>query len=312
MKTQKWIFVTGTPRSGTTFLGKVLSLPLEVDYLHEPFNPHWGMPGIDRFYLYMSERSPSPQYRQVVENLFNHQFTLRAGHFGTDSRWRTMVRRVLGSRSAWSARLIKFNPFHTTMVIKDPIGCLLTEYLYKRYGVRPVITIRHPVAVIASLLRLRWGESLEPIRQQPELIEDYFLDEPQFLATESADPIEQAAASWRALNKVLFTQADRHPSWQLVVHEHLSANPIEQFRNLYQALDLPWSLKIEGKVSNLTRMRNPVAAPSGKVHEFRRNSRELFQHSLKRLSRDQRRKVYEITKDVASRVYSRESFQLDE
>jgi len=313
MKTQKWIFVTGTPRSSTTFVGRVLSIPLEIDYLHEPFNPYCGVPGIDRLYLYMNERTPSfPHYKQIIENVFNHEFTLKTGYFKEDSPWRTVVKSVIGSRSAWSARLIKFNPFHTTMVVKDPIGCLLTEYLYQHYGVRPVITIRHPIGVVSSALRLKWNMSLDPIRQQRELVEDYFLDEQQFLAAESTDPIERAAALWRALNKVLFSQAERHPSWLLVVHEHLSANPIEQFRNLYKALELPWSPKIEKKVSNLTRMKNPVAAPTGKVHELRRNSRELFQHSLKRLSREQRQKVYEITKDVALNVYSKESFQLDD
>jgi hypothetical protein len=44
---ENWIFVTGVIRSGTTFVGKVLSLPLSVDYIHEPFNPLCGMPGID-------------------------------------------------------------------------------------------------------------------------------------------------------------------------------------------------------------------------------------------------------------------------
>jgi hypothetical protein len=47
-KIDNWIFVTGVPRSGTTFAGKILSLPLEVDYTHEPFNPRCGMPGISQ------------------------------------------------------------------------------------------------------------------------------------------------------------------------------------------------------------------------------------------------------------------------
>ena len=34
---KNWIFVTGVVRSGTTFAGKVLSLPVEVDYIHEPY-----------------------------------------------------------------------------------------------------------------------------------------------------------------------------------------------------------------------------------------------------------------------------------
>lgn len=43
---KNWIFVTGVIRSGTTFVGKILSLPLQVDYIHEPFNPLCGIPGM--------------------------------------------------------------------------------------------------------------------------------------------------------------------------------------------------------------------------------------------------------------------------
>jgi hypothetical protein len=222
-----------------------------------------------------------------------------------------MVKRVIGSRSVWSARFIKFNPFHTTMVVKDPIGCLLTEYLYQHYGVQPVLIIRHPIAVVASVLRLKWDMSLDPIRQQSELVEDYFSYEHQFLAPERTDSVEQAATLWRALNKVLLRQAGRHPSWQLVVHEKLIECPVEQFCNLYKALDLPWSPKVEKRVFSLTRPENPVAAAQGRVHDLRRNSRALFQYSLRMLSVEQRRKVYEITKDVALQIYSKESFQLD-
>jgi hypothetical protein len=312
MKVQKWIFVTGTPRSGTTFVGKILSLPLDVGYLHEPFNPHCGVHGIDRLYLYVngSTLSSSP-YRQLIDRIFRHDFAFKTGYFKEDQYWRTIAKMIIGSRSAWSIRFIKLNPFYKTMVIKDPIGCLLTEYLAKHYEVKPVIIIRHPIAVVASAMRLRWNMNLDPLHQQRELIADYFSDDYQFLHAPSKDPVEQAAALWRALNKVLFNQASRHPSWQVILHENLSKNPVEHFRTLYKAFDLPWTPRIENKVFTLTDTENPVAARQGRVHTFRRNSPELFRHSLKMLSREQRQKVYEITKDVALLAYSKESFQLD-
>jgi len=312
MKTHKWIFVTGAPRSSTTFVGKILSAPLKVGYLHEPFNPYCGMPGIDRLFLYLRrDGSTSSHYRELIERLFNYDFTLKTGHFTEDNLWQTVVKTLIGSRLAWSVRLAKLNPFLSATVIKDPTGCLLTEYLSEHFDVKPVIIIRHPIGVVASTIRLNWEINLDTIRQQKELVEDYFSDEYGFLSANRTEPVEHVAALWRVLNKVLVSQASRHPSWQLIKHEALSANPVEHFRTLYNVLDLPWSPRIKKKVIKLTRQKNPVEANERTVHSFRRNSAGLFRHSLQTLSREQREKVFEITKDVALQLYSQDSFGLD-
>lgn len=312
MKTHNWIFVTGAPRSSTTFVGKILSAPLEVAYLHEPFNPYCGMPGIDRLFLYLCrDGSASPQYREIIEGLFNYDFTLKTAHFAEDNLRQTVVKTLVGSRLAWSMRVSKLNPFVRSTVIKDPMGCLLAEYLAEHFDVKPVIIIRHPIGVVASTIRLNWQLNLDAIREQKELVEDYFSTEREFLSVNRTEPVEQAAALWRVLNKVLLNQASRHPSWFVIKHEALSANPLEYFRILYKGLDLPWSQRIEKKVIKLTRQKNAIESPDRKVHSFKRNSTEIFRHSLQMLSREQREKVYEITKDVALQLYPRDSFGLD-
>ena len=42
-----WLWVTGIPRGGTTFVGRILSVPRSVDFIHEPFNPDCAVEGID-------------------------------------------------------------------------------------------------------------------------------------------------------------------------------------------------------------------------------------------------------------------------
>jgi Sulfotransferase family len=313
MKTANWIFVTGTPRSGTTFVGKVLSLPLTVNYVHEPFNPYCGLEGIDRLYLYESTSKSHAAVRgDVIDRIFKHDFTFKTAYFKDDPHWKTILKRVVGPRSAWSRRFAKLNPFHKTMIIKDPIGCLLTEYLVEHYDVKPVIMFRHPAAVVASTLRLGWEMTLNPIREQQQLVQDYFADDLDFLSAPRNDAVEETAAAWRALNKVLLQQASRHPDWIVLRHDDLSRNPVEHFRTLYRTLGLPWTPRIERKVIRLTNRENPVAAPSGQVHQFKRNSAELLNHGLNSLSKEQREKIYEITRDVALQLYTEESFRLTE
>lgn len=186
MKIKNWIFVTGVPRSGTTFVGKILSAPLEVDYIHEPFNPNYGVRGLDHRYLYLRPGYPaSLRYQRCIESIFRYNFRYhfspRDGHLNHGPSWRAVVNKLLGPRAALYLHLARLNPFHKAAVIKDPIGCLLTEYLVEKFNVKPVIILRHPMAVIGSVMRLNWKMDLEPVRQQPELVADYFSDEQDFL-----------------------------------------------------------------------------------------------------------------------------------
>ncbi|WP_075261386.1 sulfotransferase [Geobacillus thermocatenulatus] len=46
------ILVTGAHRSGTTFVGKMLSLHPSIGYIQEPFNKDFGVKGIENWFLY--------------------------------------------------------------------------------------------------------------------------------------------------------------------------------------------------------------------------------------------------------------------
>lgn len=56
MPISRWIYVTAVPRSGITFVGKVLSHNISVNYIHEPFNPDCGLPSIDKEFLYVAPK----------------------------------------------------------------------------------------------------------------------------------------------------------------------------------------------------------------------------------------------------------------
>lgn len=311
MKTRKWIYVTGVPRSGTTFVGKMLSIPIEANYLHEPFNPRCGMPEIDHPYLYLrSDTHECTPYTRSIENLFADNFTLKTGRFKEDAPWRSFLKSVVGSSAAWSVRLTKLNPMHTTWIIKDPIGCLLTEYLTENYDVHPVILVRHPAAVVASVMRLGWSMDLNPICNQPDLLKDHFPESSPIFKYRDSAGIEGAAALWSALNTVILRQADRNPSWIVLTHEEICQQPVKIFHELYSRLGLRWSDCIEKRILKFTGDHNPRAANEGAVHSFKRNSLGLLDHSLRLLSREQREKIFYITRDVATRFYPTESFKL--
>jgi len=310
-KIRKWIFVTGAPRSATTFVGQILSGRLEVDYIHEPFNPDCGIPGIDRRYLYFRSGSLEEQrYGPLVQSLFRYDVRLKTGYYENDSRGRRLIKGVIGSRGPFFLRLARLNPFHTAAVIKDPIGCLLTEYLAERFKVRPVIVVRHPVPFVASTMRLGWSLDLQDLLGQPTLMEDYFADDARMGTMLNGDRLAAAALFWRALNKVLLAQAARHPDWIVITHEALNQDPVAAFRDLYVRLGLGWTERIENRVRARTGGHNKVDAGELKVQNFNWNSAELFASRSRTLTPEQRGRIFDLTRDVALGLYDEASFGL--
>ena len=313
-KIQNWIFVTGAIRSGTTFVGMVLSLPREVDYIHEPFNPQCGIPGMNRWYPYVRsslETEEMQGFHTLTQSIFTYDLTLRKNIPRNDPPLRKLTKQLIGSRGPFYLRLAKSNPWHNAAVIKDPIGNLLSEYLHTHFGVKPVIIVKHPVSFIASLKRVNWWPHLGEINDQLHLIEDYFSDELEWISQDFSDPIKAASAYWRAVHKVLFKQVSQYPNWQLITHEELSQYPVETFQYLYKELNLPWSHRIQSKIVKQTQGNKSVNARKGVVQDFKRNSANIFKIRRDSLPIEERRVIFEIVKDVALQLYPIESFAVD-
>lgn len=313
-KIDNWIFVTGVPRSGTTFAGKILSLPLEVDYIHEPFNPRCGMPGISQGYRYVRpglDTEETKRFHALAETIFSYDLQL-AGRVSEKDPWlKRATKRIVGSTGPFYLRLAKSNPFHKAAVIKDPTAGLLSEYLYLHFDVKPVIVVKHPTSFIASLKRVDWWPGYSKLDNQQHLIEDYFHDDDDFVNRDWSDPVLGAAAFWRAIYKVLLAQASKYPDWEVVTHERLSRDPVSTFRQLYEVLGLPWHSSVERKILQLTRGNRSAEARSGAVQDFRRNSAGIFEMRRDSLSLEERKEIFEIVEDVALQIYTRESFAID-
>jgi Sulfotransferase family len=308
-KFDKWIFVTGAPRSGTSFVGRMLSWPLSVDLIFEPTDPLVGMPGIERRYLYLRPWAEQGEYGRLLARMFEYDITYRSPSPTPTDSWLTRCRkRIIGPRGEIHLWLAKLNPFHSCAVIKDPDGCLLTEYLYDRHRVRPVICVRHPTAFVASYVHHRFPWDLPELAGQPELIEDYFDGDASIFDVDPEDRVAGAAVLWLALNRVLLEQCSRHPDWIVVVHEELCKAPVATFRRLFDQLGLHWSSGVERAVRGRTGAHNKAEARSWQDHH--RDSAALFELRRSMLTPAEREKVFAITGELASRIYPEESFGL--
>ena len=312
---EDWILVTGVIRSGTTFIGKILSLPLEVDYIHEPYNTGCGMPGMNRRYRYVRPSLDTAEMQHLHDrttDLLHYDFSLQTVYYGDDPWYRNLAKGLVGSRGPFYLRLAKTNPFHTAAVIKDPTASMMAYYLHQRFDFQPVVVIRHPVSLIASFRRLDWWPTAEKLLEQPALVHDCLADahdRPSTAAPSLPEHVADACHHWCLVNQVLLDWADTY-DWHVVRHETLCASPLETFHRLYDDLGLPWSERVQLKIQELT-TASSATADNNNVQDFQRDSEGIFETRLRSVSPSHRRAIFERTRDVALRVYSEASFALD-
>jgi hypothetical protein len=310
-----WVFVTGVIRSGTTFLGKILSFPANVDYIHEPFHGGYTLPDkrvlLPRYVRPGDSSQAVRRFKADVQKLYQYRIGMRTSSYDGDPWHRKVLKSLVGSRGPFYLRLAKLNPFHRAAIIKDPIGKMAAGFLYREFNTTPVILIRHPVSLAASLQRLNWWPEVHEFAVQPTLVEDFFADERDFLRRDWPNRMMESMAHWRATYKVLLSQAQTHGDWEVITHEALSAAPIETTQKLYSALGLPWHTSYEDKLHALTGGDNAATARAGRVQDFKRDSAGIFQMRRDSIPIGQRREIFDIVQDVALQVYSRESFAID-
>lgn len=301
MRPRRWVLVTGVPRSGTTFVGRVLATSVRCDYVHEPFNPQVGLPSVRRLFPYAPPGSS--ELDEEVSRLMRYDMRLRTATFPQDSPGRRVVKRMVGSRGPFYLRLAKLNPYSETAVMKDPHAILLTPLLLDRFGFRVVGMIRHPAAVVASFKARRWppGRALEDLLTDPRTAEAVLADDRSRVERVLSSPrldIEGPAVLWRVLTRFLLCVAEAHPSLTVVRHEDLGTRPHEAFARMFTHCGLGYGRRVRARVERWTSGgRFPDRG------ELRRESAKLVREGPAALTAEDRELVLGHTGDLVDRLY---------
>jgi hypothetical protein len=228
------ILVTGTHRSGTTWVGNMISVP-GIWHVHEPFNPKYGL--WPEFFSYGVP--DTAQIGKLMNTVLHH---VPRG---------VLVYPTFPSRLLTS-RLLPL-PKHRVM-IKDPIACLLSEHLTESFGLKTVVVFRHPAAFVQSLSALEWN-SCHEIRKflaNKSLMCDWLKPHARIMKKYAEiEGLESKAVLHACLNYVLFRFIKRSNRMIGVLHEDLSADPHSQFMRLHEHLELPYDEHVKSHHSSL-------------------------------------------------------------
>ncbi|MEV4566881.1 sulfotransferase [Nonomuraea sp. NPDC049419] len=240
------VLVTGLPRSGTSWTGRMLAAGGELIYVNEPLNPQHPpgrCPGVlaaqvtHRFQYICDSNSASwlPAFRDTAALRYRWLAELRANHSPYDL-----------------ARLVRYGTAFTfgrltgrRALLDDPFAVLSAEWFARRLECRVIALVRDPVSFVASWQRLGWSVSLDELLTQPLLVRDH----PEVLELRglagSPDRVATAAALWRVTTGVL----RRTPGILVVSYESLAADPVPGFRELYAYAGLRWSRAAERRIT---------------------------------------------------------------
>ncbi|HVW34191.1 MAG TPA: sulfotransferase [Acidimicrobiia bacterium] len=253
------VLVAGAPRSGTTWIGTVLSLAEGACSVHEPDNASHdpyavrASIGLGRFpILNKGDEAPAeyeelwrralaglghrrtPQWaaaKMVLRHTPRAEFraAFDEGEPAVSPRL-AAVRRLASPRS-----LPAGGP---QAVVKSVHGTLALPWLAERFSPKMVIVLRHPLNVVASYLELGWADAGLHTRMD-ELTGRFGITVPELPA--GASLVSRVAWQTGLFASVFTALGDRHPGWRIVTHEELCRNPHDGFRRLFAGLGLTWT-----------------------------------------------------------------------
>ena len=250
------ILVTGMPRSGTSWVGKMLDASGRVVYINEPMNPKHppgGSPGVLRApiahrFQYINADNESAYlepFRETLSLKYHVVDELRQNHSPFD-----ILRLIKYATSFAHGRIRRRRP-----LLDDPFAVFSAEWFARRFRCQVVVVVRHPAAIVSSRKRLGHRIDFTHFLQQPLLLRDWlapFREDMERMVDRPDDVVGQGCLLWRMIYHAVADYRQRLDECYVVRHEDLSLDPLKEYAGLYRALALPFDDKVGAEIERAT------------------------------------------------------------
>lgn len=233
------ILLTSLPRSGSTWVLRMLGVGGHVVGLHEP--DHLDVAGLGEagMHPYANDCPDIDAYHAMYSKIFR-------GTVPTASAFSRAGVRALKSK----VRSLK--PGAQTLIVKSVFSLHNTEWIAREFSPQVVVLVRHPCSLIHSIHR-KWPDArLKDPLSQPAFVREHLSPYADVLR-HALTAYECLAARVGAYYRAVANAMDAHPSWILVSHEQLCQDPIAEFGKLYDRLGLEWSHAVETAIADANR-----------------------------------------------------------
>ena len=264
------ILILGAPRSGTTWLAKIIDSHPDTLYRHEPdetiLSPDLVTPELLRDLLcrWIGDRSP----RSVTKRpFFEKSWQSAAGR-----RLRSLWAAAAGASSRLPPPLNLMASLQVPDFAKQPPPRVALKSVRWAHGApvlaqalpasRTIFILRHPCGQVASVMRGNRQKRFDLRTEGTDMPFDEAqavafaarsgLDDPAFQALPDAG---KYAWSWRAFNEPAYDALASRPNVHIVLYEALCADPMEESRRILSFAGLDWSAQTEDFIARSTTHR---------------------------------------------------------
>ncbi len=245
------ILVTGSHRSGSTWVGRKIATSARLGYIHEPFGLHHH-PGVcamrvPYWFFYVTDqnaRDVQPYLEKTLRFSYSPLAEIRAAR----------KPRHLARLAEDGGHFLKYRLRRARPLMKDPIALFSSEWLASTFDMQVILLVRHPAAFAASLRRLGYRHPFSHFLQQPTLMRDHLAPfEGDIEAMQDPhDVLDEAALLWRLITFMTVKMRDAHPDWAFFRYEDLVRDPSGRFGEMFDMMGLSFTPQIGERIASTT------------------------------------------------------------
>lgn len=243
------VLLAGVGRSGSTWTGRVLGSAADTVYMNEPDNigiTHSGGPQTDTLgfgpYPVLHPGQEAPQYAALWRMAWAGRVPMRVGAGRRMARLGLKLPAAVRDPllTAFASALLRTGTAPVNVVVKSIMTPFALEWIVEEFNPSVVIIQRNPLNVVSSWLR--WNEFIAmDLNTRAAIRESYIAlvgDDPP---TPGESQLALTAWCVGLLTTVYAHRVAQHPSWHVVTHEALCADPGARFHELFAGLGLTWT-----------------------------------------------------------------------
>jgi hypothetical protein len=303
------ILITGAHRSGTTWVGKVLTQNPKIAYVSEPLHLNHSLgvlkQPVDVWYQYICDEN-GDQFYSAYQNTIRFNYQL-SDELKNIKDLKSAGKLVLDLISFFSNKIAV-----RQVLLKDPFAVVSVPWFLKHLNAKVIVMVRHPLSFISSLQRLGWRFDFNNILGQPLLMRDYlesFRTDMIRVNQQNGDIIAQGILLWRMIYSIVDQYKDQGLDIMIVRHEDISRKPKKVFTEICVYLGIDLSENINQAILKSTQTSNPSEISENNEHTVFLNSIANLSNWKKRLTESDVLRVLSGTQDIAENYYQQEEWK---
>ena len=275
MVSNKPLLITGSHRSGSTWIGKVIERSNDFIYLEEPTSLHkieGSLSSIKYWFQYIHNSDKN----MIQELIYLNKYTLSQ---------------------------------NKKALFKDPLAFFSIDTFINTLEADVLISVRHPAAFVSSLKRLGWSHDFNHFLKQKKLMETYlypYKNEIKEFATNEKDIIDQGILLWNIINLNTLKFKQKYPNIYIVRHEDLSLDPLNAFQKIFDYFNIPFTSTVKQYLLVTTSQKNDAEAQGNLTHQLHRNSKANIYNFKSRLTQDEIKRIKIGTETISHIFYDKE------